>query len=703
MPYPASRSRSKLGFPALAILMLAFCPSKGLAVTPELEKAHADKAAVVRIERQQAERMANARPTRLMSPHYSVEGSDETMLYLLNSFNSPIEVDIEVSNEKAEVLLLGQHLLEPNQHVALSLRQQLAGSPSTHQSGSLWIDFLGDSTMVQGWVVLERGKQVVEVPLKAVGIDHSRQRTSFWDTRLLGEGVVPGFYLVNGAELPVGYRLQLGQGDKTLYRKAGTLNPGVRKTVFPVDIDPRLGYGWMRLSFNNRSDAVAIAGFLQPRDLQLAPNRSRHLSRLKVGLEGVRTSFTQFESLPFPLAASPQGAAPRTILSLFNSDHGAIGAEVILMNHETGEEVMRQEVSLGSKEIVSVELDVLAASLGLELPAEGRARVVADNAALQLTSTTELNSGEVLDVTFFDTSTAHQSGLYPLPNLDDFDVSTDLVNIGDETTSILGQISWPGGTYALEPIDIPAGESRRIDFADLAGDGKPDLLGRKLDPTFRSGFFQWSARGSHEVIARTQARPRHSLDRFGFNCHGCCPEESYGEILPGPVIVHFDTPTSFEGVEFISTCTGILGPYSMSGFSSLSYSSPVTWDGHMVSSSNLTDQNLRFTAWGDIVFDDGWECTRGSALFEGDNRAQADKCQRTHNPPPFDPTRGCADQSNSCSSCFSCCTKQKSVADCRCDRLPFGRAVCKNLAKAACGTCKQSCAGSLGCGGNLNC
>ncbi len=663
-------------------------------------------AAEIRVEKRQAERMAKAQPTRLVSSHYSIQGSDETTLYMINKVSEPIEVEVEALNGAGAPLLLGSYVLEPRQHTTVDLRQML-GVYRGHHTGSLRIDFVGDGKMVQAWAVLQRGQNVVEIPLQASG-DQGWQRISFWDTRALANDIVPQYFVVNGSEFPVAYEIRLGQDEKGLYKLNGTLKPGAREVITPTELDRTLRHGWLWLEVAGAQPGATVAtGLLHavaskpvaPRaEAAAARLRSDYLSRLELAPSALSSSFTRFASLGFPLADGSGDTSGRTLLSLFNGSENTTQAEVVLVSFESGAELGRRQVFLTAGQILSLNLDRLADQAG-PLPGEARIQVQAD-APLRLWSASELPSGEVLEVTLFGLAEAHQSGSYPLPSLDGFHTVSTLVNVGTEPTTILGQVSWDSGTYALEPVEIPAGEARRIDFAEIVEAQEADLLGRKLTPAFRQGFFQWTARHSHEVIGRTEVRRIDGADRFGFNCGSCCQEESFGDILPGSIILDFDTSTTFDGVEYVGTCTGTLGPYSIFGFNSLSYSSPVTWNGHSVSSSNLTDQWPEFTAWGDTVFDDGWECTQGNVLFGDDDRVRADDCQEEHNPPPFDPTRSCGDQSGSCTNCKSCCEKQKAVGDCRCDKLPFGVSVCKTGVKVACQDCKIN---SCVCGGSNLC
>ncbi|MEM8963642.1 MAG: hypothetical protein AAGD38_19320 [Acidobacteriota bacterium] len=642
--------------------------------------------AEVRMERLRAERMANAEPTRLASAHYSIAGKDNTVVYMINKVADPIEVELSVLADNGDLLGIGRFLLEPNRHTTVPLRDALASAGAAYRQGSLRLDFNGDPDMVQAWAVLERGRQLVELPLKVVGVEQAWQRLAFWDARPFG-GASPSFYVVNASDVAVDYDLRLGQDGELMHRQQGILAAGERQVVTPGSVALSLDHGWLWLETDGVPGSVMAVGLLAGDGQR---GRTSHLSRLEVEASLQTNTFSEFSSLALPL-----GEAKQAVVSLFNGNEDSATADVQVVALDSGRELARQTVVVGPNGVVTLDARALAAASSRGLPQEGRLVVTGDR-PLRIWSIAELADGDTLEVAVFGLDQAHQSGLYPLPSLDRHAVVSTFVNVGDQPTTILGQASWAGGAYALEPLTIPPGEARRIDFAALAADGAPDLLERRFDPTYRDGFFQWTARGSHEVIARTDVRPLDRDDRFGFNCGGCCPESSFGDLIPGSVMLDLDVSTSFAGVEKISTCSGVLGPYTISSFASLNYSSPVTWNGANISTTNVTDQTASFTAWGDEIDTDGYDCFNVPVLFGDNGGVQADDCQED-NHPNFDVTRSCGDQSSGCQDCFSCCDKQQDTGDCRCDKLPFGVSVCKTGVKTACQSCKQVCATQHSC------
>ena len=82
-----------------------------------------------------------------------------------------------------------------------------------------------------------------------------------------------------------------------------------------------------------------------------------------------------------------------------------------------------------------------------------------------------------------------------------------------------------------------------------------------------------------------------------FNCFGCCFESSRAAVLPSSTTFATGSSAPFEGVEFIDSCSGTMGPYTPVG-AAWSYTSPFTWNGTTVSASAPDSQSLSFSAMG---------------------------------------------------------------------------------------------------------
>ena len=190
---------------------------------------------------------------------------------------------------------------------------------------------------------------------------------------------------------------------------------------------------------------------------------------------------------------------------------------------------------------------------------------------------------------------AHHNGMYPLPGLDDHRVVTTLTNLGSESASVVAQIDWAGESYALPSITIGPGASHRINIAELAENGPPDILGRLLDSDYENAVLRWSSRaGSLALIARTEADVIGG-GHFGFQGTGCCYESPYGELLPRSPVFEVGESIDFQASEFRATCTGTMGPFDVEA-PALDYESNFDWTGRILSATSPGEDQFRFTA-----------------------------------------------------------------------------------------------------------
>jgi hypothetical protein len=291
---------------------------------------------------------------------------------------------------------------------------------------------------------------------------------------------------------------------------------------------------------------------------------------------------------------------------------------------------------------------------------------------------------------------AHQSGIYALPSLETHTAHFTLVNLGSVPAEVIAHLTWERGEYALRPVTLGSGAGHHIDFGALLAADVPDPLGRHLDPTVEQAFFQWtSPRGSGELIARMQIQSPDGSDSFGFNCISCCPELPFGAVEPTFATLPIGAVGAFSALEYVSTCTGQIGPFFTSPTATaLTYSTPLHWDARNVSATAATSQTPSFESYGNYV---RLDCSTRLVFFGDDGPVVVeDDCQREHNP-GFDVKKGCCGMhSTDVEMCNDCCDKQLAVARCRCDKLPILQAVCKAEAELANTTCHNQC--NLGCG-----
>ncbi len=303
--------------------------------------------------------------------------------------------------------------------------------------------------------------------------------------------------------------------------------------------------------------------------------------------------------------------------------------------------------------------------------------------------------GKRVDQVLFEHSKAHSNGLYPIPDLASNEVVTTIVNVGESNARLLGHLAWETGEHSMGPFVLPPGGGKQIRFNQLAEAQKRDLLSRSVGQSFEQGFFQWTSnRGSQALIARTEVTPQGSSDRYGFSCYGCCLEMPSGGVSPsGGVVFDIGQTPSFEGTEFIHTCTGTTGPYYVGVPSTMYYQSPIGWTGTQLSATGLAEQTVGFQETGTYMWT---TCVERTRTFSGGGPINVDKCHRD-NADGLDETQGCFQPANSssCGDCYSCCDKIRAAANCRCK----GNQICKNGVQSACGTCKQRCFGQY----NVDC
>lgn len=207
---------------------------------------------------------------------------------------------------------------------------------------------------------------------------------------------------------------------------------------------------------------------------------------------------------------------------------------------------------------------------------------------------------------------------------------------------------------------MAAGETRQIDLEALAENLPPDLLGRELDMERPSGVLKWSViGGGQELIGRTEARPKGSEDRFGFNCWGCCWQIPEGEIVPLEVSFTPNQQAGFQASMTMSDCSGTMGPFPTTP-ESISSPLPFVWNGSTVTASSAADGDLSF---GTEALRISPTCASIWKWIFGFGRAKM--CQKTFNPDGYDATKTCSSQTTTCTQCQTCCGDLFSQNVCR--------------------------------------
>ncbi len=541
-----------------------------------------------------ASRLAQAVSVRMVAPLWEVGRGRSTDLWVINAFGEPIDATVQLLDAEGGVVSSALLTVEPARHLILSLGSLVGSSVGRLEQGSLRLDFMGDPDMLQAWVVRSGPNGVSELALKKVSADTERRLTSFWDLRRFpwpGDQEV-GFWMVNGGSDALSYRIETGSPAwSARVLDTGLLQPGEQRRWEPRGGAISSTHGVVSFVHEGAPGSLAVAGFVEGRNV---------LAALPVVTPEASLVSPEYHAVRLPFVTAIRSGLGEAVVILANTADRAQSVTVqVVASADDSFLLAANEVEIRPGEVRTVELKALAPPQ--EVPESDGARVVVRGELPGLLVTGVARNdlrGETAELAFFPKDKAHPNGSYPLPDPGRFAVSTTLVNLGPVDSRIVGQVSWHGGTYSIGPIVIPAGASYTVDFRSLATRGTLDLAERTLPPSFENGFFHWTVQGgSTQLIARTEVRPDGAGDAFGFNCFGCCSERSRGAVIPSSTTFPYYATGGLEGVEFVDTCSGTMGPYSLYQ-PSYQYAWPLSWNGTTVSASAPDSQSLLFTATG---------------------------------------------------------------------------------------------------------
>ncbi|MFP3940810.1 MAG: hypothetical protein ACLF0P_10925 [Thermoanaerobaculia bacterium] len=615
----------------------------------------------------------------LIAPYYSVAGVQEARLILVSRFAEPIDYEVRALARSGLAYSLGGGSLAPREVEVLDLRDSLSGAGDSFEEGSLEVRYFGDADMTQAWVLQAGATGSLEMPLTNATPGGAREWRSFWDASEHVEKAAlrPRFAFHNSESSPVLLTLswQDSDGDRVVTRRG--LGPYQSALVGPPGVGANWKSGTLLARHDGEAGQVAVNAFLadlgEPvASLPMASPSDLHESR-------------EFEGLGFP-----RHEVIRGLLSIHDTRHSGAPRSIraSLVQRTTGHLVGMQDVSLLPGAVRTLDLEAVLPEDSEFALADLRLRVSSEEADLLVSTVAVLSDGTLVDSALIPSAKVHASGTYPVPSPETHGVSTTFLNLGDDTAQLFAHFVSDRGEFALEPIEIAPGALHRLDFEELVAEERIDRLGRRLDPEFEWGFFQWfSRRGSKELLARTEFRPEGSSDTVGFNCFGCCAEFPTGAIIPESVAFDVGQVPPFEAVEYVDTCAGQMGPYYAFP-EELNYSAPLSWDGQTVATTDYTNQSVSFQSSG---FYETIRCDSAKRTFFGGGDATSDRCLAQHHP-EFDPSKSCADQVPNCDSCYECCDKQKEVGECRCAHIGSPKS-CTDGVAAACQKCKQRCVG----------
>ncbi len=634
-----ARGMARLVFRSVVVLGLFLAPALAAQVDPPwtLHSVAAEA------ERLRDGRRAAAREVEQVAAYYSIAQGQNTDLYLLNLISDPVGVEVSVVNPAGQRLGLGTFTVAANQHTVLSLRKWLGSTSEEFSEGSLWLRYLGDLDTVQAWAVHREGDQKFEVPLVSPEELGGQELLSFWAA---GAGARAQQYLVNVSAVPVQIVVTEGNEASVRQRFSGTLDPGEQ-----LALRSRQARGWMRVLFDGPEGALLGAGFLMESvAVAVAP------------LIWSAPGNSDIEDVVHIAVRLPEG---KSQLAIFNPTQETLEIEVQRLWQSTGQDVETRSLHVGPLAVGLFEMDPPPLLLG------GQRLRLAAKSPFRVSGYSVLSSGEIVDLAFFTGSSAHAAGTYPIPSLEQNQVTHTLVNLADTEARIVAQVYWDGGTYSLEPFVVAPHSAHEIDFSTLAQEQRPDLLGRELPSTFAGGFFKWLARGTESaLIGRAEVRPRAGADSFGFNCFGCCWAMPVGIVIPQEVEFLPGQTVNFTSAFNEETCSGTMGPFQTVP-SSISSPWPFSWNGASLSATGAAYEDLTFNS---TEVETRVSCLTRQRPVLGLGRGQTCKLllKKSHDLTSFwTMSAACTAQvgdrpaDKKCSSCLECCGKQKANLLCK--------------------------------------
>lgn len=622
----------------LTVALLAFLPP-GLFAQASAPDASARSAALTpseQAEQMWAMRRAQAQPIDFYMPFYTLADGTQATVFLMNPIADTISVAVTALDGHGGELPLGTYTIESRHHIELSLAERLRGFEPDFGTGSLRLSLLGDADTLQGWTILSTPTgDTFELPIANPSKATGDALYAFWDTT----GRAPRgawdvrFELLNVSTLPRRIEVTTSRGQGTV-TEARVLAPGERLQLGRVDRRPFAPRGWAELRHDGDPGDILAVGMLSGR----APLASIPL----VGL-GEADKRHHYESIPLPHPATD------TRLTLFRPGAGAGPVRIEAIDAASGAQLAETSVPFPAGDVRTLSLDRILPSAA-DPAAPVRLRIVSDAAPLLVQGFSALADGTASELMFFPRASAHGNGTYPLPDPARYATATTIVNLSEEPSCIVAQVTWAGGTYALGPLDIPAGAAHRIDLEALTDSLEPDLVGRELSAERPEAVLKWSIiEGGGELVARTEVTPHGHQDRFGFNCWGCCWQTPEGRIVPPEVEFTPGQERGFTASVLITDCAGTMGPYPTTP-TSMTFNSPFSWDGRLVTASSAAD--------GDLSFEDQMTrisptCASIWTTIFGWGKAKL--CKETFNPLGFTTLQPCGSQTASCFECTACC------------------------------------------------
>ena len=556
-----------------------------LALVPHLAKAQSaastEEQALEAIANARQERLNRAIPIELWAPLPSTSPGDRLKLVLNNAFGVELSAQVDLVDTAGRPLRLGVFKVLPSRHRLVDLTPALA-SDRFAKARSIRVTFPGDIEMFQSWLIRDGGGGTDETALRSGTATAARELAIFWDAAWLpGQGPAkPAISLLNTLSTPL----------EVIGAYPGATIPGFSRVLLPrqtfeVEVPRGLDQGILVLRHESAPGALLAFAALQQGSSRLhlpvssddaSPEKNRYAA-VRLPVQGAFFAAANLEADPVPAT-----------LSLYDPLTGGL-------------------LAVADREIAPNGVTTFAVGELLE-------KVGGATAASFVAARAETGPGKVLvaagsrsaaglpeDAPVFAEQMAHQNGSYPVLDTARFATVATLLNLGEEESSVGGQVLWDGGTYTVGPVRIPAGGAAEIDLTSRQLREKADRKGRPLPTELPNGYFQWTVlRGSHAILARTEARRLEGGDSVGFNCLGCCEEYSYGRIEPdGASFLPGQTPV-LEANEYIASCGATLGPFQPY-FALMTVPSPFTWDGDRVGAWQPAVNSVYFEGEGERI------------------------------------------------------------------------------------------------------
>ncbi|HEX2162893.1 MAG TPA: hypothetical protein VHM02_02985 [Thermoanaerobaculia bacterium] len=586
-----------------------------------------------------AARRALAIPAALSTPHWAIRGGARAEIVLISTVADAVVFDLEAFSPDGERFPLGRHAVTPTNHLHLDLRELLRPyGEATPEEGSLRLSFTGDDRTLSGWLIQDEGGRQLEIPLVSSLASVGTQWQSYYD---LGNHrqLQPSYYFANHGAVPVSYQISLGLEGRVLTSAVGIISPGESVSLRSMVGGERLPRrAWLQFDHDGEHHVITASGFLEGPE---------HLTSLPITPAEHKPAKTHH------VVRVPMGGNRSTVVTLWAPEEASTVA-IRLLSSPDGHEIVTRTAVLQAGEVRMIQLDSLLRR-GIGQP---EARLLIEGSApVHVSGFSENADGSAVDLAFFGGSYGHSTGSYPVLDVEEHEVFTTLVNIGEELASVVVELYWQGGAYSYGPFPLRSGESRRVSVDDLIRDQTPDLLGRRVPPSIAAGLLRWATVGAGDLIARTEVRKRGSNDSFGFNCKSCCEQLPYGAIVPDLVEFLPGQSVPFQSAYYYSACDGTMGPYPITPESKV-VPAPFSWNGTTVTASSAADADIEFEAQ---VQGRSFMCFAIFRWILGKGRAAL--CKRVHLD-PFSATQACTLQTSTCLLCNACCWSQYNYKVC---------------------------------------